>query len=230
MSKNLAIIAAVTILSTVGSAFAADLHAPPTSIKDEPIYEQRSRWQGFYLGINGGYAWGDTANAPFEQANVPVGSLGSLSPEGAFGGGQIGYNLVSGRVLFGIEADVQGADISDSTAAPPGAAADVNLFGTVRGRLGFVSDRTLIYATGGYAWGDVDSTFIDSNNVAVSDSDMLHGYVVGGGMEYALTDNWSTKLEYQYVDLEDRRLGLGGESTKIDPDFHTVRAGLNYRF
>lgn len=220
MSTKLALCAAaVVILIGGGGAMAADLHAPP-SIKDEPVYEQRSRWQGFYLGLNGGYAWGDTETAAFDS---------SLRPEGAFGGGQLGYNLVAGRLLFGVEADVQGGDISDSTSSSPGAATDINLFGTVRGRVGFVSDRTLIYATGGYAWGDVDMQF-DNGLVSVSDSDILHGYTLGGGIEYALTDNWSTKLEYQYVDLEDTRLGIGGDSARFDPDFHSVRLGLNYRF
>lgn len=230
MSNIRAMLAAAAFLSASGTAMAADLWQPQPSVKDEGVYEQRSRWQGFYLGLNGGYAWGDTANAPLDINGVDAGSLGSLSPEGAFGGGQIGYNAVFGRLLVGVEADVQGADINDNSAGPAGfASTDINLFGTVRGRLGFVADRTLIYATAGYAWADVD-TSISDGNVTISGSDTLDGYTVGGGLEYALSDNWSTKLEYQYVDLEDTRFGLGGVTTKIDPDFHTVRAGLNYRF
>ena len=231
MIKKQAIIAAFAILSCGSPALAADLWQPQPSIKDEGVYEQRSRWDGFYLGLNGGYAFADTNNAPFYQANVPVASLGDLGPEGAFGGGQIGYNVVTGRLLLGVEADVQAADINDSTSRPFGAAStDIDWFGTVRGRIGFVSDRTLIYATGGYAWADVESRFAGTGPFAISESDILNGYTIGGGIEYALNNNWSTKLEYQYVDLEDRRLGIGGQSTKIDPDFHSVRAGLNYRF
>lgn len=230
MSNMRAILAAVTIVSAASPALAADLWQPQPSFKDEGVYEQRSRWQGFYLGLNGGYAWGDTQDAPFLIGDTNVGSFGSLSPEGAFGGGQIGYNAVFGRMLVGVEADIQGADINDSTAGPDGfASTDINLFGTVRGRLGLVSDRTLIYATAGYAWADVD-TSISGAFGTISGSDTLDGYTVGGGIEYALSDNWSTKLEYQYVDLEDTRFGLGAVATKIDPDFHTVRAGLNYRF
>lgn len=230
MSKKQAIFAALAILSSGGPAFAADLWQPKTSVKDEPVYEQRSRWQGFYLGVNGGYAWADTSNAPFYDAGNNVGSFGSLSPEGAFGGGQIGYNAVFGRMLLGVEADVQGADINDSTSSGLGSAStQIDWFGTVRGRVGFVSDRTLIYATAGYAWADVETKFA-TPGLAVSGNDTLDGYVVGGGVEYALTDNWSTKLEYQYVDLESTRFGIGSTGTNIDPDFHTVRVGLNYRF
>lgn len=231
MSKKQAVFAAFAILSCGSPAFAADLWQPQPSVKDEGVYEQRSRWEGFYLGVNGGYAFADTNNAPFYNANVPVGSLGDLGAEGGFGGGQIGYNYVTGRLLLGVEADVQAADIGDSTGSAFGAVStNIDWFGTVRGRIGFVSDRTLIYATGGYAWADVDSRFIGGGPFGISESDVLDGYSIGGGIEYALNNNWSTKLEYQYVDLEDRKLGIGGQSTKIDPDFHSVRAGLNYRF
>ncbi len=228
MSNKRAIFAALAILSVGSPAVAADLWQPQPSIKDEGVYEQRSRWQGFYLGINGGYAWGDTNNAPFYNQGVYDGSLGELSPEGGFGGGQIGYNAVFGRLLAGVEADVQAADIGDS-AGFGAVSTNIDWFGTVRGRLGFVSDRTLIYATAGYAWADVESSF-NTAGFGITESDMLDGYVLGGGIEYALTDNWSAKMEYQYVDLEDRRLGIAGDSTRIDPDFHSVRAGLNYRF
>jgi outer membrane immunogenic protein len=228
MSNKRAIFAALAILSVGSPAVAADLWQPQPSIKDEGVYEQRSRWQGFYLGINGGYAWGDTNNAPFYNQGVYDGSLGELSPEGGFGGGQIGYNAVFGRLLAGVEADVQAADIGDS-AGFGAVSTNIDWFGTVRGRLGFVSDRTLIYATAGYAWADVESSF-NTAGFGITESDVLDGYVLGGGIEYALTDNWSAKMEYQYVDLEDRRLGIAGDSTRIDPDFHSVRAGLNYRF
>lgn len=233
MSKKQAILAAVTVLVSAGPALAADKWQPAPSVKDEPVYEQRSRWDGFYLGVNGGYAFGDTQNASFD-INDDRGSAGSLSLEGAFGGGQIGYNAVFGRVLVGVEADLQGADIDDrSSRGGRFAAADVNYFGTVRGRLGFVADRALIYATGGYAYADVD---IDMGvpGTRLSGGDMLDGYAVGGGLEYALSDRWSMKAEYQYVDLESvTAVGFdGGDrfATKIDPDFHTVRLGLNYRF
>jgi outer membrane immunogenic protein len=230
MSKKLAIIAALAIFSISGPALAADLWTPQPSYKDEPVYEQQSRWQGFYLGINGGYAWADTERAPFFIDGNYQDSFGSISAEGAFGGGQVGYNAVFGRMLVGIEADVQGADIDDSTRSAAGSAStDVGVFGTVRGRLGFIADRALIYATGGYAWADVESRF-STDTLSVSESEVLDGYVVGGGIEYALNNSWSTKLEYQYIDLEDKRIGALGQSTRIDPDIHTVRMGLNYRF
>lgn len=220
MSKFRAIIAALAIVPIATPAMAADLWQPQASFKDEPVYEpQRTRWDGFYLGINGGYGWSD--NESFDTFAFDI------DPEGGFGGGQIGFNVVTGRLLLGAEADIQGADISDrSVVGGTSLTTNIDYFGTVRGRLGFVSDRTLIYGTAGYAWADVDAT-ASAGGLSISADDTLSGYVVGGGVEYALTDQWSTKLEYQYIDLEDERLNA---TDKLDNDFHTVRVGLNYRF
>ncbi len=220
MSKFRAIIAALAIVPIATPAIAADLWQPQASFKDEPVYEpQRTRWDGFYLGINGGYGWSD--NESFDTFAFDI------DPEGGFGGGQIGFNVVTGRLLLGAEADIQGADISDrSVVGGTSLTTNIDYFGTVRGRLGFVSDRTLIYGTAGYAWADVDVT-ASAGGLSISAGDTLSGYVVGGGIEYALTDQWSTKLEYQYIDLEDERLNA---TDKLDNDFHTVRVGLNYRF
>ena len=220
MSKFRAIIAALAIVPIATPAMAADLWQPQASFKDEPVYEpQRTRWDGFYLGINGGYGWSD--NESFDTFAFDI------DPEGGFGGGQIGFNVVTGRLLLGAEADIQGADISDrSVVGGTSLTTNIDYVGTVRGRLGFVSDRTLIYGTAGYAWADVDAT-ASAGGLSISADDTLSGYVVGGGVEYALTDQWSTKLEYQYIDLEDERLNA---TDKLDNDFHTVRVGLNYRF
>lgn len=239
MSNKRVIFAAFACVSFASPAMSADLWAPKPSVKDEPVYSQRTRWDGLYAGLNGGYAWGDSSGVPLYFDGTYQGNIGSLSPEGAFAGGQIGYNLTYNRLLLGIEADVQGADVGDSSrsaAAGGVASTDIDVFGTVRGRVGFFMDRTLIYATAGYAWADADMSFaaFGPDTGRISKSEMLDGYVVGGGIEWAFTDNWSTKLEYQYIDLEDTRLtgfaGGGRYDTKIDPDFHTVRLGLNYRF
>src|SRR5712672_186759 len=98
------------------SANAADMYRgePTGGYKDGPVYVANT-WTGFYAGVNGGYGW--NANS---FATVP-GFLGDLNPSGGFGGGQIGYNwqgvLGHPALVLGIEADLQGADISDSVSA-----------------------------------------------------------------------------------------------------------------
>src|SRR5258708_7688363 len=98
------------------SANAADMYraAPAGGYKDEPVYVANT-WTGFYAGVNGGYGWNANSFA------TDPGFLGELNPSGGFGGGQIGYNWqgVFGhpQLVLGVEADFQGADISDSVTA-----------------------------------------------------------------------------------------------------------------
>jgi outer membrane immunogenic protein len=56
------------------------------------------------------------------------------------------------------------------------------------------------------------------------------GWTVGGGVEAMISPDWTAKLEYLYVDLEDVSFTSGGDSGNFDDDFHVIRAGLNYHF
>ena len=189
-------------------------------------------WTGFYVGVNGGFAWSRND----EVMSVPTVFRG-LAPEGGFGGGQIGYNWQSGAFLLGIEADIQGADIRDGaviTGVP--FKSDLDWFGTVRGRLGYVAGRTLFYGTGGFAYGGIDNEFLFAPGVHFKSSGTATGYVIGAGIEHKFGPTWSVKAEYQYLNfgtnepffqtIPARSLGVRSE----DDAFHTVRIGLNYQF
>ncbi len=205
--KLLSGIVGLTLASVVAlaSANAADMYRAPESgggYKDGPGYVSVN-WSGFYAGVNGGYGWG---------TNTDV-----LSPAGGFGGGQIGYNFQRGNIVFGGEADIQGADISDTGY---GLKSKMNWFGTVRGRVGYAFNRALVYGTGGFAFGGV-------NNDGYSETQT--GWVLGGGVEYKLTPAWSVKGEYQYLDLgASNVVGPLGDGTGNRTQVSTVRAGLNY--
>jgi outer membrane immunogenic protein len=222
------------------AAQAADIYrAPaPVSYKDAPAYVPPNTWAGFYVGINGGYGWGGSGNS----IQYNDGGLGDLSkratPEGGFGGGQIGYNFQSGSFVYGVETDFQGADISGSARGTTtvngfdyNTRDRVDWFGTVRGRLGYAFDRTLIYGTGGFAYGNVNQRASLSDGVSVSNNNTQTGYVVGGGIEYKINPSWSMKAEYQYIDLGTAKLtGTDGVNTNaLDTNFNTARVGLNYR-
>jgi outer membrane immunogenic protein len=195
---------AAVALST--SAFAADLPV----YQAEPAYVAPVAydWTGLYVGVQGGYGFGD--------------SDGSLEPEGFLIGGTIGYNQQFDQFVAGIEADLAYSDIDDSTGFRGGADFDLDYLATVRGRLGYAWDRTLVFATGGLAFGETDVR-VDGQG---SDSDTAVGYVLGAGVEHAFTDNWSAKVEYNWVDLGDVE-APGGD---VDFDAHIVKAGLNYKF
>jgi len=187
-----------------------------------PVYVAAPIWSGFYGGVNGGYGW--TAND------------GPLAPEGGFGGGQIGYNWQGlfgySPWVVGIEADIQGAGISDSASDVTGSVENsLNWFGTVRGRIGYAFGPALLYATGGFAYGEVES----KGNVlglAFDASETQTGYVVGGGVEYKFNPAWSVKAEYQYINLDASNLNgagpLNGSAFSDRSEVNTFRLGVNY--
>ena len=82
------------------------------------------------------------------------------------------------------------------------ASQNIDFFGTVRGRLGYAFGSALIYATGGFAYANVDTTVNFSNGFNVLNSNQLEtGWVAGGGVEYLFAPCWSAKVEYQFIDL-----------------------------
>lgn len=148
--------------------------------------------------------------------------------------------------VLGLETDFQGSEINSgfSRVAPYlgstffDAKQGIDYFGTVRGRIGYAIGNTLIYGTGGLAYGNV-ITKIRLSNLGTGVTDYLRnvgtetGYAVGGGLEYVFAPGWSAKLEYQYIDLGDQSLSgvaSNGEidRTKVDNSFNTLRVGLNY--
>lgn len=247
---NLVAAAAISavLAGSATSAAAADLgpYPPPgASYKDDyaPAASAFS-WRGFYFGVNAGYGWGADDRVGLGSA-VDGDFWSKFDNSGGFGGGQFGYNGQLGNWVLGIEGDIQGAGIGDTrtgTAAGGFAAAvknEIDFFGTVRGRLGYATGPMLFYATGGFAWAHMDGSAIGTtstgNAFALSGSGTQTGYTIGAGVEYAFARNWTMKLEYQYLDLEAFRLtgvdsGGSAVSSTIDPSFHTVRAGLNFRF
>lgn len=202
-------------LGTATSASAADMPLKaPAPAYVPPAYN----WTGFYLGLNVGGGW--TSGGDFGDAS------------GIIGGGQIGYNWqsVGSPFVIGLEADIQGADLSNSATAL-GVTVDgrLNAFGTVRGRLGYAWDRFMIYATGGWA---VTRTQLDATNglVSVSNHDWSSGWTAGGGIEWGFADRWSAKVEYLFVNTGDIDMTLAGIPVGGNFDFNVARFGINYRF
>ncbi|MFY9642928.1 MAG: outer membrane beta-barrel protein [Rhodomicrobium sp.] len=241
-------------LALISAANAADMYVPGPAggLKDVPVYEMN--WSGFYAGVNGGYG----VSGPAEVWTGTFGGTAFLQgagaePAGGFGGAQIGYNwegIMSPRVVLGVEADIQGAGISDSRAVtaafipvpifgvPVTNETNVDWFGTVRGRIGYSVGTSLLYVTGGLAYGDVDdqvkAPLLGLGSILKRDQTEV-GYVVGAGVEVKISPAWSVKAEYQYIDFGSQNLApvgafAGSElgTKSIDTNINTVRAGLNY--
>jgi outer membrane immunogenic protein len=143
----------------------------------------------------------------------------NIDIDGPLGGLQLGYNWQHGWWVAGLEADIQGAGQSGKTSfcfaagtpCPAGAgfldaSYSLNWFGTVRGRLGVLAHpRVLMYATGGLAYGGVDTDLtggiVGGPSGTVSAHRTQLGWTLGGGVEGAIGSGWSVKLEYLYLDL-----------------------------
>lgn len=139
----------------------------------------------------------------------------STSPHGVAGGGHVGYlfstqslpvfsGFLGAGGVIGIEGDIDGADYSSSSIYSDGAlvAGGVRsrIQGSVRGRLGVAFDRLLVYATGGAAFAEFQVTIPDADGDPYKYSRDRVGYTVGGGIEYAFTNNLSARIEYRYSD------------------------------
>lgn len=241
------LMASAALLTMVASASAADLYAKAPAYA-APV----NNWAGFYVGVNAGYAGGESALGADATALGGLGAVGTLNlkSNGFLGGAQIGYNWQAGQFLYGFEADIQGSDIKSNLGLGAFAGGGggglglgdigttVDYFGTVRGRIGVMPwERSVVYATGGLAYGQTTTNYLFPLG-----SNTKIGWTVGAGIEYMIAQNWSLKTEYLYVDLgkDDLNLGAlaalgggvipGGISLTEQTRMHVVRAGANYHF
>ena len=206
-------------------AAAADLSvaplykAPPATPVPPPAYN----WTGFYLGVNGGGGWGRS----WWSAN---GTHVDLS--GGLVGGTAGYNWQIGKVVLGVEGDIDWARLEGTNASAPcptGCNTSDTWLSTVRGRVGYAFDRFMPYLTGGLAVGDIRAATAGLSGGESTNA----GWTVGAGLEVALPGNWTAKAEYLHVDLGRFNCGAGcnpSPSDNVSMQDNVFRAGVNYRF
>jgi outer membrane immunogenic protein len=218
--------AAIALVALVPATHAADLGGwtPRGGPPPEPTYSSpldTARWTGAYLGVAGGYSFGDT--------DVLSGDINVLSLDQSGGVGWVygGYNWQIGNFVAGLEADIGTGSLGGSEGAGlTEIAADLNYMGSIRGRAGvLLTPAFLVYGTAGYAWSDMD---ISARGVSAAET--FSGYTVGVGTELNFSGPWSLRLEYLYTDLGAETLTRGGIAETYDPDFHTIRAGVSFKF
>jgi outer membrane immunogenic protein len=203
--KRVILVATLASLMS-GAAVAADLPRGPAPYYAPPVPSVYN-WRGAYAGANVGYQWGDVTNNP-------------TSPSGIAGGLQAGYNWQSNQFVFGVETDLQ-ASGADDTFAPWKFSNP--WFGTLRGRGGFAFSNILVYGTLGLVYGD-----LKGQGAALSEIRTEVGLTGGLGMEVGFTPNWSAKVEYLYMDLNDRGFTVTGVNNGLQSSF--LRLGVNYHF
>lgn len=240
------------LLAAASSAQAADFadrtYAKSSFIKS-PVVAQVYDWNGFYFGANIGVGVGRDPSKVDFGFGAPQ---NNLSPIGAIGGLQTGYNWQSGNFVFGVETDFQGSGMDDSSTCSAGCQPGTNgritpsqsldWFGTARLRAGLASGTVFSYFTGGFAYGNVKSTIggittgfagsVLGPFPVGSVSETKTGWTIGGGIEAALGGNWTGKVEYLYLDLGSQNVltssGIFPVVMSVENHEHIFRAGLNY--
>lgn len=235
MLKQFIGISFLAAFGMTNTAQAADL----TVVEEAVVVTPAFSWTGFYAGMHAGYGWADLDT--YYSENLGVGG----KPDGFLGGGQVGYNYeLSNHVVLGLEADAAFADLKDdgkqgSSDFAFGTGAKISALGTVRGRAGYAVDRVLPYVTGGFAWANARTGVTVGGdaiqNFSFTDSKVFTGWTVGAGLEYAVTNNITAKVEYLYADLGSKDLSPHpfGASFQVPADLsslQTVKFGLNYKF
>ncbi len=233
------ILASVAMAADLPSEKGAPVYAPPP-----PVFS----WTGVYIGGQVGYEWGDSHNTYFG----PLGGFlanGHHNDEGVVGGGHVGYNyqlgglglgLGTGGFVVGIEGDVNGASYDGTGGLLAGVIQrhdNTEFDGSIRGRVGVAFDRALLYGTGGVAFGSIRNT---ASNLVTGGFDSATtgrvGWTVGGGVEYAIDNNWSVRVEYRYTDYGTFGFNLfnstGGilVTDRVHDTDNRVQAGFSYKF
>jgi opacity protein-like surface antigen len=215
-------------------AYAADLGVANAPIAPAIAYN----WGGAYVGAHFGGSFS------YENESNGIGGF-STDPSGALYGTQFGYNyLLSPNLLLGIEGELawttaQGRVNMFLPTAAASLQSDHHWYDTVTGRLGYVQGNTLFFVKGGGAW--MDATYglqaTSGINPALSGSSsietMRSGWTVGGGVEYLLSQQWSAKIEYDYLDFGTTGYNFGipiFSPMDIDTRVHEVKMGINYHW
>ncbi len=234
----LAVFGACALLTAAPSrpVNAADMAAKAPPADAMPSWS----WTGLYVGVDAGYIWNRIGI--FDPA-TPASGTATANADGAALGAHLGYLYqFNNPIVLGIEADaswLNGSAIGPFPGTPVvGIATSSRWDGSMRGVLGVAVDRVLIYGTGGWAWLDgsmcgngplpaAPACFAGSNG-----PNLVGGWIAGGGLAYAITDQLSARIEYLHADYGHfayEGVWTGG-SVNVTDTTDTVRAGLSYKF
>ena len=248
---------AVTALSIVGgSALAADLpppYAPPPRAPAAyiPVAAPYYNWSGFYIGGNLGAAWnsGGSVSDTFGSTFTGSGQTTKFT-----GGGQVGVNYEFwGGVVIGAEAMFNWLGNTTNTVSvvegpfgpAPGTTASATLnsrwLTTATGKLGYAWDRVLVYGKGGGAWVGADNpnlTVAGLGQTLSSSTTNNFGWTAGVGVEWAFSYNWSARVEYDFIGLQNQSITVVNPASPFNGDtinfnnrnISLLTAGVNYKF
>ena len=232
------LISVAFVFVAAGQSLAADLPQPMPPMPPPPqapaayipMTAPVYNWGGIYFGVNGGYGFGKT------EWSTSTASSGTFDLSGFLGGATLGVNVQADAFVFGVDGDFDASWITSGS--------DINVFctaacetkntwlSTIRGRIGYAADRVLFYGTAGAAFGNIEAGVTPFSGFSNTNKS---GWTAGGGIEAAFAENWTARVEYLFVDLENAtcaatNCGPNPPSTTAKFDASIVRLGLDYKF
>ena len=264
MKKILVGIFVAAAVFASGYASAADLPPAPVYTKAPPVPPAYS-WTGFYTGGDIGGAWTNNT-ATWDPLPTPGGIAfgvavisGNNGGSSAIGGLHTGYNWQFAPTwVAGIEGDwswsrAGGSFTQPWVAIPPAVvippastsmSSKLDWVTSLRARFGYlVTPNVLAYATGGVAWAKFDYTANASAvllglSAVTAQSATQAGYAVGGGLEWAITNNWLLRGEYLFYRFDNAPNVVVPTIGSANPSgfswsgttLSVVRGGLSYKF
>jgi opacity protein-like surface antigen len=209
-------------------------------------------WSGFYVGghLGGGRSdnrWSDPFGSTVGGLNhINVAGFGDKTRAGGpLGGGQVGINWQTGSWVLGVQADISAAKMRGEDTCFSGIGGvncehTLDAIGTFTGRIGYAWGRALAYAKAGGAWSRTNYELLADTNVLRlgSGSTVVDtwGWVVGGGVEYAVTSHWTAFAEYNHIGLPSTTVSfptvavIGAETINARQDVDLFKLGVNYKF
>jgi len=214
-------------------AFSCLLLMNTASLAQETKPNSTVNWTGVYGGVLAGYVKGKNRSAQAATGSFPT----EISVSGAAMGATIGANYQFGQFVLGAEGDIAWSGATgraDCTGSVASCSATHEWMGTLRARMGVAVDKFLIYGTAGAAVGGVrGDAFPGTIGTTGTDAQTFIGWTAGLGAEYALSENWRTKIAYSYTDFGLRNSpsnSFGTTSFSHQPASHAIKSGLNYAF
>ena len=224
-------LALAALLLTSTSAFAADLAPQPVEpaapMPVAPVFS----WTGFYAGVHAGAVFSDA-----KASDSLFGARAKFNNTGFIGGGHVGYNeQFDNNVVIGLEGDIDYTSLSKTTSDTVDGTFGSAKFksdwqGSVRARAGYAFGQILPYVTGGVAFGDEKFSVNIPGVGADSESKTRAGWTAGGGVEYAVDQNWIVRGEVRYTDFGSQNVTLLGDPVKTRFNEVTTELGVSYKF
>jgi opacity protein-like surface antigen len=208
-------------------------------------------WNGVFVGghVGGGFSnetWSDPFGPTMRAGLINVAGFGdTIHNNGPLAGAQIGANWQTGHLVLGIEGDWSSTDLRGENTCFSGLGGlncqhVINGIETVAGRAGFAWDRSLLYAKGGAAWvnstytvlGDTAARSLGLGNTTLTST----GWLAGAGVEYAITNHWTTFFEYDYIGVGSTTVPfptvalVRAQNIAVKQSIDTLKLGVNYKF